>query len=269
VGISTLHLSKYLQNSQYQILATLQMKPNFFDQGSPYLHHPLLTPERTAKEIDFILSIIDIKPGGWILDIGCGAGRHSLELARRGFNVLGIDPSEVMIASARERSAGESMKPGYLQMKGEDIRWENEFDAAICLFTTLGQVNDQEDNHQLLNNAAQSLRPGGYIILEIPQRDWLESNLIAGERFGEGESYTDVERSYNEKLKLVTEVFTQVSLNDQRTYLLRYRIFNQTEIKKLLGKAGFKDVEFFGGYAGLPLVDDCPTMVVSARKGTL
>lgn len=242
------------------------MKPNFFDQGSPYLHHPLLTPERTVDEIDFILSIININPNGWILDIGCGPGRHSIELTRRGFNVLGIDPSAVMIASARERAAGDSSKPEFLQMRGEDFQRVNEFDAAICLFTTFGQVNDHEDNHKLLYSAAQSLRPGGYFIVEIPQREWLESNLKKSERFGEGETYTEVERSYDRKEKLVTEMFTQVSSTDQRTYLLRYRLFDQTEIKKLLGHAGLIDITFYGGYERIPLAEDCPTMVVSGRK---
>jgi len=242
------------------------MKPNFFDQGSPYLHHPLLTPERTAEEIDFILSVIDITPNGWILDIGCGPGRHSIELARRGFNVLGIDPSGVMIASARERATGDSIKPEFLQMRGEDFQRVNEFEAAICLFTTLGQVNDHEDNHKLLHNAAQALRPAGYFIVEIPQREWVISNLKKSERFGEGETYTEVERSYDEKLNLVTEVFNQVSIKDQRIYLLRYRLFSQIEIKTILGNAGFIDFDFYGGYDGIPLDEDCSTMVVSARK---
>ena len=244
------------------------MKPNFFDQGSPYLHHPLLTPERTVDEIDFILSIININANGWILDIGCGPGRHSIELTRRGFNVLGIDSSVVMIASARERAAGESRKPEFLQMRGEDFQRVNEFEAAICLFTTLGQVNDHEDNPKLLHNAAQSLRPGGYFIVEIPQREWVKNNLKKSERFGEGETYTEVERSYDSKEKLVTEMFTQVSSKGLRTYLLRYRLFDQTEIKKLLGKAGLIDITFYGGYERTPLAEDCPTMVVSARKGT-
>lgn len=244
------------------------MKPNFFDQGSPYLHHPLLTPERTVEEINLILSIIDINPKGWVLDIGCGPGRHSIELASRGFNVLGIDPSEVMIASARERAAAESLKPEFFRVKGEDFQPQREFDAAICLFTTLGQVLDRGDNRQLLFNAAQSLRPGGYFILEIPQRGWSVRNLKTSERFGEGATYTEVERSYDEQLKLVTEVFTQVSVTDQQTHLLRYRLFTQTEIKALLEKAGFVELAFYRGYERIALVEDSPTMVIRARKGT-
>ena len=64
------------------------METNFFEHGSPYLQHPLLTPERTAEEVDFILSILPVEPGDKFLDIGCGFGRHSLELALRGFSVL-------------------------------------------------------------------------------------------------------------------------------------------------------------------------------------
>jgi SAM-dependent methyltransferase len=244
------------------------MKPNFFDQGSPYLHHPLLTPERTAGEIDFMLSIIDIKLGSRILDIGCGAGRHSIELARRGFHVLGIDPSEEMVASARERSTGERMKPEFLQMRGEDFQRENEYEAAICLFTTLGQVIDQDDNRQLLVNAAQSLRPGGYFILEIPQREWLVKNLKTSEHFGEGETYTEVERGFDDGSNLVTEQFTLVSEKGQSKFLLRYRLFNQLEIKTLLEESGFVDLTFYGGYEITPLSEDCPTMVVRARKGS-
>ena len=75
--------------------------PNFFSPGSPYLDHPLLTPERTAAEIDFVLAQTALPPGARLLDVGCGPGRHSLELARRGYQVMGIDPSGAMIAAAK------------------------------------------------------------------------------------------------------------------------------------------------------------------------
>ena len=241
------------------------MKANFFDQGSPYLHHPLLTPERTAKEIDFILSIIDIKPGGKVLDIGCGAGRHSIELARRGYTVLGIDPSEAMVTSARERSAGENLKPEFRQMRGEELQLEHEFEAAICLFTTLGQIADQEDNRKLLDNAARCLHPGGFFVIDIPQREWLVSNIKLSENFDEGEIHTEVERSYDQKLKIITEIFSQESRECQRTFLLRYRLFNRRELTVLLENAGFIDLKFFGEYGRKPLTIDCPTVVVSAR----
>jgi len=242
------------------------MKSNFFEQGSPYLHHPLLTPERTAGEIDFILSILPVLPGARFLDIGCGFGRHSIELAKRGFDVLGIDPSAAMIAAAQERSNTDARRLEFRQMRGEDLQLENEFDTAICLFTTLGQIEDQKDNLQLLHNAFQALQPGGFFILEIPQRGWVVSNLKTSERFGEGSTFTQVTRSYDNDLHMVSEEFTLVSPNEQRQYILQYRLFNQAEINGLLEGAGFVGISFYGEYADTPLDDLSPSMVISARK---
>lgn len=242
------------------------MKPNFFEQGSPYLYHPLLTPERTAKEIDFILSITDIKPGSGILDIGCGAGRHSIELARRGYDVLGIDPAEVMVAAARERAAEEKVKPKFRRMRGEDLSFDGEFDLVICLFTTLGQVNDHQDNHQLLFNAFRALESGGHLIVELQQPGWVEAHIKTEERLGSGDSYVDVQRNYDKAQKLVTEIFTRISPQGQQVYMLRYRLFNQDEVLQLLERAGFGKILFYGGFEMKQLMDDCPAMVISARK---
>jgi SAM-dependent methyltransferase len=243
------------------------MKPNFFEQGSPYLFHPLLTPERTTQEIDFILALAGINPGDRILDIGCGAGRHSIELSRRGYDVLGIDPSQAMVAAAKERAVEQKVEPEFLQMRGEDLEFEAEFDLALCLFTTLGQVKDKEDNHQLLINASQALRDGGHFILELQQPAWVEGHLKMKERLGSGESYVDVERDYDKPHKIVTEVFTRISSGGQQVYLLRYRLFNRDEIEQLLKNVGFDNLNFYAGYERKSLVDDCPAMVIDAVKG--
>ncbi len=242
------------------------METNFFEHGSPYLQHPLLTPERTAEEVDFILSIVPVEPGDKLLDIGCGFGRHSIELARRGFDVLGVDPSEAMIAAALERSVRAGNKPDFRQLRGEDLTAVDEFHAAICLFTTLGQVADQGDNIPLLKNTFQSLHQGGYFILEIPQRAWAVNNLNLEERFGEGENYTQVDRSYDADQNLVTEKFTLVSPAEQRLYVLQYRLFNRAQGSHLLEEAGFSGITFFDGYTDTPLDDHNPTMVIRAQK---
>ena len=76
----------------------------FFDDGSPYLSHPLLTEERTQRELAAIEELIGPLRGP-VLDIGCGFGRHSVALADRGLEVVGIDPSATMIAAAQRRAA--------------------------------------------------------------------------------------------------------------------------------------------------------------------
>lgn len=242
------------------------MEANFFEPGSPFLKHPLLTPERTAGEVDFILSVLPLESGERILDIGCGFGRHSNELARRGFDVLGIDPSPAMIAAARENSASAGFAPEFRQQRGEDLQAVNEFKVVLCLFTTLGQVSGQGDNLALLENAYRALEPGGWFMLEIPQRGWAVDNLKPSERIGEGDRYALVARRYDSEWDLVSEEFTIVSPDGQQSYLLQYRLFSQAEINHYLEQAGYVEITFYDGYADTPLGAHSPTMVVRARK---
>ena len=158
------------------------------------------------------------------------------------------------------------MKSEFRQMRGEDLNFDYEFDLSLCLFTTLGQVNDQDDNHQLLVNAARSLRNAGHFIVELQQPDWVESHLKTKERLGGGESYVDVERNYDKSQKLVTEIFTRISPDSRQAYMLRYRLFNPGEINLLLEDAGFDEINFYGGYEEIPLVADCPAMVINAKR---
>jgi SAM-dependent methyltransferase len=242
------------------------MEANFFEPGSPFLKHPLLTPERTAGEIDFILSVLPLESGERILDIGCGFGRHSNELARRGFDVLGIDPSPAMIAAAQENSASAGLTLEFRQQRGEDLQAVDQFKVALCLFTTLGQVSGQGDNLALLENAYRALEPGGWFMLEIPQRAWAVSNLKPSERIGEGDRYALVARSFDYERDLVSEEFTIVSPDGQQSYLLQYRLFSRAEINHYLEQAGYVEITFYDGYADTPLGDNSPTMVVRARK---
>lgn len=240
--------------------------PNFFDEGSPYLNHPLLTPERTAQEVDFILSQLGLPPGARVLDVGCGPGRHSIELAGRGHHVLGIDPSPAMIEAARSRAAKAGVAPKFRQIAGEDFESEPHFDAAICLFTTLGQISARGENSGLVRRVYDALRPGGTFVVETPQRDVAIAQLKAAERFGAGDRYTDVTRRYDAADHTVTEVFEVVSPEVTRRYLLRYRLYSRTEMADLLQRAGFTLVATFGDYEGNPLEPDGAAMLWIARR---
>ena len=241
-------------------------QPNFFTAGSPYLNHPQLTPERTAQEIDFILSEIDIPACGHILDVGCGPGRHSIELAQRGYRVVGIDPSATMINAALSRASAAGVPPSFQQVAGEDFVSDTTFDVAICLFTTLGQIEDQEDNRQLVSQVAKYLKPEGFLVVEVPQRDWLAANLKPNDRFGADDHYTDIVRQLNIVGDTVTEVFTLVSPDDKQLYVLRYRLYSPAELRTLFEDAGLEIVAIFGGYDKSPLTPESPVMLAIAQN---
>jgi len=166
------------------------MKP-FFSSESPFLKHPLLTPERTAQEVDFVIRHLNLSPGAKILDVGCGFGRHSIELARRNFVPLGIDPAPAMIAAARERAKAGDVPANFDGVDATHLPYKQAFDGAICLFTTLGQVGgDRQDNLPLVKQVAGALKPGKRLVLEIPNKPWLIKNLKPDDKFGAAPKYS-------------------------------------------------------------------------------
>lgn len=246
-------------------------QPNFFSAGSPFLDHPLLTPERTSAEVDFVLAHTQLGQGGLVLDVGCGPGRHSIELSRRGYAVVGIDPSQAMIEAARQRAEDAGTAPEFIPVRGEEFSDPRKFNAVICLFTTLGQLDQKDDpplvlaDHPLLNRIARLLMPEGVFILEVPQRGWVIANLKESDRFGGEERYTAIQRSYDPMHKIVTEIFTLVSPDSERRYTLRYHLYAQKEIERLLINAGFKIVQTFGSFDAALLTAESPNMLFVAR----
>ena len=183
-------------------------RANFFNEGSPYLDHPLLTSERSEEEVDFIITQTGISEGDRILDVGCGMGRHSYELVKRGYRVVGIDPSEAMINAARNQPEGLNPQPDFIQVRAEDYKADLPFDTAICLYTTLGQIEVSDDNRDLVYVVSQNLRPGAFFIIEIPNKQWVVSNLKTREHFKSNNQYTEITRSYHSTKSMVSENFS-------------------------------------------------------------
>jgi hypothetical protein len=173
-----------------------------------------------------------------------------------------------MITAARSRASEAGVSPIFQQVAGEDFIAAESFDAAICLFTTLGQIETENQDRQLVTQVARNLKAGGYFVVEVPQRDWVVNNLQPNDRFGAGDHYTDVSRQLNTVENIVTEVFTLVSPDETRTYILRYRLYTQGELNALLEQAGFEVPTIFGGYDDVPLTSISPVIVAVAQRKT-
>jgi SAM-dependent methyltransferase len=98
-----------------------------------------------------------------ILDLGCGTGNHAYPLARRGYEVVGVDRSEAMLALAREKGAGVSFELGDIR----DVRLGREFDAVLVLFAVLGYLHADVDVLAALRTAREHLRPGGLLLFDV------------------------------------------------------------------------------------------------------
>ena len=128
------------------------------------LHIP---EERTNAEVDFVVEKLELEPGARVLDVACGHGRHSLELARRGFAVTGVDLSPRSIALAGEAAEREGVDATFLVRDARDVAFDSEFDAAINLFTSaLGYFENDAENGRVVDGVARALRPGGSFLVD-------------------------------------------------------------------------------------------------------
>ena len=119
----------------------------------------------TIGECDFIEKEINYNKEAKIIDIGCGTGRHSIELARRGYKVVGVDLSESMLKRAKQKAIEENLQIIFEKQDARDLSYLNQFDLVIMLCEGgFSLMETDEMNFQILQNAANALRPKGKFI---------------------------------------------------------------------------------------------------------
>jgi 2-polyprenyl-3-methyl-5-hydroxy-6-metoxy-1,4-benzoquinol methylase len=119
----------------------------------------------TIGECDFIEQEISFNKSLKILDIGCGTGRHSIELSKRGYNVTGIDLSDSQLVRAKEKAEKQSLKIDFLKYNARNLPFNNEFDIVIMLCEgAFPLMETDEMNYEILKNATKPLKEHGKII---------------------------------------------------------------------------------------------------------
>lgn len=143
--------------------------------------HTLNRPwaEQTAGEIDRVIAILRPPEGARVLDLACGTGRHSLELARRGFDVVGVDiaPDLLEVANRDSEESGVD-NVSFLEEDLRQLGFDEEFDVVLNLNDgAIGYFETEEENHRTFEVIAAALRPGGGNLLQLPNVLYAETHL--------------------------------------------------------------------------------------------
>jgi D-alanine-D-alanine ligase len=207
--------------------------------------------ENTRREVDFIISAAAIQPHSHILDLCCGQGRHSLELARRGFrNVMGLDRSRYLVRLAKKRAQSEGLHVVFKEGDARNPRLpENSMDCIAIMGNSFGYFSNKQDDEKVLAAVGKILRPTGQLVLDITdgghmaehfeKRSWEwidEHHFVCRERSisQDGERLISREVIVHDEMGVIADQF------------YAERLYTRESITKLLEKTGFRNIRHHG-----------------------
>lgn len=193
----------------------------------------------TEQEVGFLIELFGKDKTQKILDVGCGPGRHAVELAAAGYNLFGIDISNRLLEIAMQRSRERNVSPRFVLADAREIPFKNAFDWIYCLCEgAFGILESDADNQRVLTNVGQALKPGGFLLLNV-----LSASYIF--RHPENDEEFDIERCVG----YWTEYYTTED-GQQRKERCFNRYYTLPELSLLLDMAGLDLVDAWGCIAG-------------------
>lgn len=229
----------------------------------------------TVGECDFIEKELNYNKSLKIIDIGCGTGRHSIELTKRGYQITGIDLSESQLKKAREKAEIGQFKIDFLKHDARNLPFKNEFDVAIMLCEGgFPLMETDEMNFEILKSVSKSLKDSSKFIFTTLNGLFPLFNSINdfhGENQSEGAQYK------SETFDLLTfrdKNVTTFTDDDGNEFQLECneRYYVPCEITWMLKSLGFNKVEIFGAKLGAYsredalTTDDFEMLVIAERK---
>src|SRR6266567_6531203 len=125
----------------------------------------VVKPEQTNAEADFVEQHLKLPAGGRVLDVPCGNGRLSIELASRGYKLTGVDIASDFIEEGRTKSAEKGLQVEWSRREMRDLPWHQEFDGAFCFGNSFGYLEDKE-NADFLRAVGRTLPHGARFVID-------------------------------------------------------------------------------------------------------
>jgi len=220
---------------------------------------------RAKKEVDFILDHIELRCGAHILDMCCGDGRHALELAKRGYNVCGIDYSDELLRIAEEKVPSD-VKPRISFIK-EDMRKcsvEEFCDLTLSMFISLGYFDRDEDNFLAIKKLCNSVKSGGHLFIELHNYFKAINSCGYTMRIPGGIIYD--KRYYDAEKKSIMINRVVKRKEDMKVCTQHIRIFTLEEITDIISDYGFNGFRAFGDYSGSVYAKESERLILLSRK---
>ncbi|MBN1434695.1 class I SAM-dependent methyltransferase [Candidatus Fermentibacterales bacterium] len=234
-------------------------------------HWPLMFPEEVMEaasgQVDQLVALTSARSGEKVLDLCCGPGRHSIELARLGFRVTGVDRTRAFVEAAGKSALEQGLDIEWVECDMRDFERANGFDIAVSMYTSFGYFEDVADDLRVLANVRRSLRPGGRLLIEIMGKEVL-ARIFQERGWSEHDGLVQLqERRVTDNWSMMHNrwILFPREGGEPREYVVRHRIYSAVELIGLLERAGFEDCSAFGGLDGSAYDQNAGRLVVLGR----
>ncbi len=243
---------------------------DMFANDDPARFETYAENETSRNQVDFIIDKLALEPGARVLDLCCGQGRHLIELARRGYDVVGLDLSDYMLDECKKAAAAEGISPALVHADMREIGFVSEFDAVINMFTAFGYLENDDEDQKVIDAASLALKGGGLLLLDLLNRDWFMSILkpMDWHENSRGD-LTLSERSFDPIAGRINAREVTIHSDGRRSERNHsIRLYTLTELNVMLKRAGLQIQQTYGDFDSNLLDYRSQRMIAIAQKQT-
>ena len=201
-----------------------------------------------------------------VLDLCCGFGRISAELASRGFAVTGVDITETYLRTAREEASYENLDIEYVNADAREFARPGFFDAAVSLYISFGYFSNQKDDLSVLRNVRESLKEGGCFIIETLGKEIAVRDFTEGEWFERAGFTVLTQYEPLDSWALLKNRWILIKNGKRIEKTFTQRLYAACELRALLLEAGFNKVEIYGDWDESPYNHRAAKLIAVGRK---
>jgi SAM-dependent methyltransferase len=227
-----------------------------------------ISPERTEKQVAFLIPHLPPPAQGPLLDVGCGLGRHALSLASKGWSTVGLDRSPNFVAQAQGEAERHKLSCRFRVDDMRTLSFEQEFAAVTFFWSSFGFYTDQE-NQATLAGAYRALMPCGLLFLDLENREAILRHFQKETWRDRGDHWILERNRFDTATEtLITRKVYLAGDRHQETER-RLKLYSQAELLQMLARAGFSLSRCWGDWDGQPYCLDSPRLLLLAKTPSI
>ncbi len=241
---------------------------NFFIQGRYADVLAAIPAERTEREVEFVVGALGLPEGARILDLCCGVGRHTISLAQRGYEMVGLDLNPDALDIARKRAEEARVEVSWHTADMRDIPYANQFDAVLNVFSSWAYYSTDDKDLHVLAAVARALKSGGLLLIDTGNRERTFGEYRATDWQSEPDGTLVLTRREldlaSSRHKVIDLLIHPDGSRSERWH--QFRFYTLTELVRILTDIGLSFERAWGDFDASPYTLESRRMIVLAEK---